>query len=430
MAKILLIYPRPDVIKRTRFGFSLNLLYLSSILKKFGHTIIDFMDFSLMNYNENEINKRIVLSDYIIIEIDSFPLKRSINLYNAVSLIEHIKFFFPEKKVITFGHDLSLYPRKIPSADYSISTMHFETEILSLIDSSKTNINYLLNFDELPFPDRSILSDYIEHGGSLIHKPNLMKSTLIQTSRGCLNKCSFCQRKGWQKQYKPHSVDYVVSEFKFLSKNKYINIWIADDNFTYNLKRSKQILSCLIDNNLTKDMKISCSSWTQIDEEFLYIAKNAHISIISFGIETTDKKIQKFYNKIIDLSYVSSLIRYANRIGLYTVGNFIIGAPMETEETIRKTFEYALDTPFDQVNIKILDYMIGSDLFDTLPDKITRNKRHIFACKEVGLNRFTFLELRNYIKNFKEIFDQSRRNILKHKIMKYGPPYEIRKNTR
>jgi hypothetical protein len=102
---------------------------------------------------------------------------------------------------------------------------------------------------------------------------------------------------------------------------------------------------------------------------------------------------------------------------------------METEDTIRKTFEYALDTPFDQVNIKILDYMIGSDLFDTLPDKIQKNKRHIFACKETGLNRFSFLELRNFIKDFKDKFNQSRRNILKQKIIKYGPPYKIRKNT-
>ena len=296
----------------------------------------------------------------------------------------------------------------------------------------KNNLKYNINtesFDKLPLPDRSLLSKYIEHGGNSSHPANLAKSTLIQTSRGCSNSCTFCQRKGWQKKFISHSVDYVVSEFRYLHKQNYKNIWITDDNFTFNLKRSKQILKSLIDDNVSEDMKISCSSWSQLDKEFLDIAKLANISIISFGVESANYEILDFYKKKINLNEIQCLINYADKIGLYTIGNFIIGAPMETRQTIENTFEFALDTAFDQINIKTLDYMVGSDLFDNLPEETKRNKRHIFACKENGLNKFRLSELKEKVNNFKNEFTLSREKKLDYKMKLFGTPYKMQNST-
>ena len=172
-------------------------------------------------------------------------------------------------------------------------------------------------------------------------------------------------------------------------------------------------------------MKISCSSWTKIDEEFLDIAKSANVSIISFGIESANIEILKFYNKKIDLKEVNKLISYADKIGLYTVGNFIIGSPMETKQTIENTFKYALQTPFDQVNLKILDYMAGSELFENLPAEQRGDRRHIFACKENGLNNFSINEIKEQITLFKQYFSINRREKLKNKVKKCGQPYKI-----
>lgn len=49
-----------------------------------------------------------------------------------------------------------------------------------------------------------------------------------------------------------------------------------------------------------------------------------------------------------------SIIRYANSLGIFTVGNFIIGAPMESESTITETFDLIKECEFDQINIKTL----------------------------------------------------------------------------
>jgi radical SAM superfamily enzyme YgiQ (UPF0313 family) len=432
MASILLIYPEPEQDKDPRFGFSLNLLYLGSILKYADHKIINYLDFSLEHYSPDELNSNIAKSDFIIFELDAFSLKRSSNINHAELLIANIKKKFPAKVIIAFGYDLALFPRKVAFAAFNISSDIIESKILKIIDGSNIDYNYNINtesFDKLPFPARSLLSNFIEYGGNNSHPANLAKSTLIQTSRGCLNSCTFCQRKGWQKKFIAHSVDYVVSEFRYLQKQNYKNVWITDDNFTFNLNRSKKILKRLIDYNISENMKISCSSWSKIDKEFLDLAESANISIISFGIESTNSEILDFYNKKIELEEIQYLINYADKIGLYTIGNFIIGAPMETKRTIENTFEYALDTAFDQVNIKTLDYMAGAELFEKLPMETKRNKRHLFACKENGLNNFRLSELREEANNFRNKFIMLREKKLDYKMKLFGIPYKMQNYT-
>ena len=60
----------------------------------------------------------------------------------------------------------------------------------------------------------------------------------------------------------------------------------------------------------------------------------------SFGIESGVSDILEFYKKQIDLDKATEIIQYADSIGIYTVGNFILGAPSENENSIQKTCSY------------------------------------------------------------------------------------------
>jgi radical SAM superfamily enzyme YgiQ (UPF0313 family) len=454
MADILLVYPAPDEFKERRFGFSLGLLYLASILKKAGHHIIKYLDYSIEVFNLEKFYTTAYKAEAVIFELDSFPLKRAINIRHGENLVrEMIKRYGSgakrTKKIILFGNDIVLVKSfcgrsrgavfskraplaaggKEPEFDYALAgsySNNIDTVVKSLITGVPVpELQPLNDIDQLPFPDRSLLTAYAEQGGAVDHDPNLQKSTLIRTSTGCLNNCIFCQRKAWYQMYRVHSIPYVLREFSQLKEHQYRNIWIIDDNFTFDLKRAKSLLNELSVRDLTGGMKIALSSWTRIDEEFLETAKNAHISIISFGVETANREIQQFYRKRIELVRFRDLIRYADQIGLYTVGNFIIGAPMETDSTIKETFDYILDTSFDRVNLKILDYMAGSELYENLPPEKRSTSRHIFACKENGLNDFPLKVLKDKINGFKIEFQRLRERRLKEKMSQYGPPYYL-----
>ena len=284
--------------------------------------------------------------------------------------------------------------RNIYNADITITQ-----DILACIISAVNNVlegnnSYqyrAYNLDDLPYPDRVLIETEPYY-----HRHN--DCTLIQTSRGCLNSCTFCQRQGWQNVHEEHSLEYAINEFKLLGQHKYKNIWIVDENFTYNLDRAKRILENLSKHKITCNMKIAISSWTHIDDEFLQIAHDANVSIISMGIESANADSLRFYKKDIDLNYVKHLVDKANEIGIFMVGNFIIGAPNETINDIKNTFSFIEDLRLDQVNIKILDYMSGSQLYEQLDQRIYSNN-HYFSCAENNLSDISLQTLKNMKNN-------------------------------
>lgn len=403
---ILLVYPKPTFDKKPRFGFSIQLLQLSSILKSSNMNVF-YLDYSYSEYSD-EIFSGYIKDKHItdiVVEIDTFALKRSENVLNALRILgiaKQLNIF-----TIAFGYGCILDGSEIENADLLIkgNALKEIPEHFGIINSYNDQNCY----DELPFPDRKALLD------NDFFKKNLT-STLIRTAEGCLNSCTFCQRQGWQSSFKSHSIDYVLAEFEYLHKNGYKNVWITDENFTFDLNRAKSILRLLAERNLTVGMKIAISSWCHIDIEFLDLARSANVSIISMGIESANKAILDFYNKKVDLEKTNELITYADSIGLYMVGNFIIGAPMETEETIMNTFRYIESSRLDQVNIKILDYMIGSKLYDTLGRK---DEHHYFGCYENGLCDFTLQELKEKKEKFLDKFYKSRKDEQNKKFKKY-----------
>ena len=91
---------------------------------------------------------------------------------------------------------------------------------------------------------------------------------------------------------------------------------------------------------------------------------SVHLALM---IESITKQNQDFYNKHFDKEKVRAMLDFADSLGLYTVGNFIIGSPYDSIETVEENLQYAIESKLDVVNIKTLDYMMGSELYDTLP---------------------------------------------------------------
>ncbi len=418
--EIVLVYPEPIQKKHKRFGFSLNIAYISSILKNNGLNTIIY-DFSNDDSSyDNLINYLTKFPNSIIaIEFDSFALARAENYENGLSLIDELKKLFPSCYIISFGFDCVILQKDIHDSDITIKK-DIVKEVCNKIFTLTINKELKqLRYDDLPFPDRDGFRkiDYFNKN---------YYSTLVQTSTGCNNTCVFCQRKGWQHKRYEHSINYVKNEFELLNSQGYKNIWIADENFTFNLMRAKELLKMLIDTQLSSKMKLAISSWSKIDYEFLELAKKAKVTIISMGIESANLEVLSFYRKQIDLNHVKDIISYANSLGIYMVGNFIIGAPMETEQMIENTFDYIDSLELDQVNIKVLDYMIGSELYSNLPQEM-KSKHHYFCCRENGLSSIKLCDLTKMKKRYIQKFINNNSDKLKMKIEKFGTPYFVMK---
>jgi len=419
MGNVMIIYPKPDENKSPRFGFSYDMMIIATVLANEGNNVI-IKDFSCEGYDYDKFCADIEdsLIDLVLIEFDSFALKRSENYSHGSELTSIIKRINAKLPVIAYGHYCYITKEDVYPADDTIKINCFNA-IFESINRSKTlakQIRSFSDYDSLPLIRRALLNqiDYYYKNRN---------STLIKTADGCENSCIFCQRKGWQRGYQAHSDRYVLDEFMLLKEQRFGNIWIVDDNFAFNLERAKRILRLLIDNNITEKMKISISTWSNIDEEFLDLAAMSNIKVISMGIESGNQSILDFYKKNINLEKTKSILRYANKQGLFTVGNFILGAPMESYQTIEETFNFIRECEFDQVNLKTLDYMMGSELYESIID-IAKGRSHLFACLENGFNQFRLQEIIDIKHRFLVEYNKENKERVMRKLIEFGMPYE------
>lgn len=410
---ILIVYPKPDKYKKPRFGFSYEMLTIATILSKFHR--VHIKDFSCESYDECELIEYIRRENIEVafIECDSFALKRSQNILHAATIIDILNRY---ATTVAYGNYCYITKRNFGNAVHTIT----ENDINNVIDCINqfeqiNRITHIDGYDELPYINRDLLL-------SIPYYKDNAQNTLLQTSKGCENTCIFCQRKGWQSCYVTHSDDYVLGEIRDIKSNGFQNVWITDENFTFNLPRAKRLIKKIIQANLHENLRFFISSWANIDEEFLNLAKESNIRIISFGIESGNAEILQFYRKNINIDKVPHVIQYANSIGIFTVGNFIIGAPMETEETINETFDLIKKCEFDQVNIKNLDYMVGSSLYESLADEL-KTEDNVFACFENGLNVFRLNDIKKRKEAFLSEYYDSHRSIIEKKIHFYGTPF-------
>ena len=77
---------------------------------------------------------------------------------------------------------------------------------------------------------------------------------------------------------------------------------------------------------------------------------------------------------------------------------------------------------FDQINIKTLDYMIGSTLYSSLPESLKKHD-HVFASAENGLTVFSVEELTSRRDAFVKDYYAKHRERLAEKIRRFGTPY-------
>ena len=170
---------------------------------------------------------------------------------------------------------------------------------------------------------------------------------LIESSRGCFGKCTFCLAAGYRKgiAYKP--LDVFLEELRFLASKGFQRFFLTDDDAMANYRHIKKILegvrnenlSLTLETNVRADSFVKCAQ----QEDFLVLAKAAGLQVIHLGIESGSPEILAYCQKGIELRQVREGVRLATQAGLIVESNFIIGLPPDNERTIRESMDFALE---------------------------------------------------------------------------------------
>jgi len=192
-------------------------------------------------------------------------------------------------------------------------------------------------------------------------------STIVTTSRGCSYNCSFCsETKFWGRKWRGRSAKKIVDELELLhDKYKKKTFWFGDDNFGFNRKRN--IGFC--DETLNRGLDINFWMESRIDhimrdQDLIPKFKKAGLIWVLLGVESPSQEQLDRYNKQLSIDNIKPTIKLLKQYDIVVQTCFMWGDVNDTEETLEKTYRYALELDADVFALQILTPFPGTDLYE------------------------------------------------------------------
>lgn len=402
----------------------LGLLYLASSLEKVGHNV-NILDYCMEQYDKEKLLSTLSSVSAVGITVRSFGT----NIIDKI--ITDIQEHDSDLPIIIGGPHCTIDPitaLKELKADICVEGdgEHIICEIADMLQGKKRintipgiyyndkqtihhnhPANVIMDLDSIPFPARHLVEKY-NYGQLYGNFFSLSKGrvTSMLISRGCPSHCTFCQTNAFMKKYRVRSANNIIEEIEEV-KQKYDFIYFVDDNFFLNNKISNEILDRLIEKKSNMEFSIAGARVDFADDIIIKKLKKAGAKVIAFGIESGNQDVLDFYNKKITLHQIEHAVNLTKRYGLYSLGYFMFGAPMETEKHLRDTINFAKKIKLDFVVIKTLHYLKGSQIWTEAfsQGKCENNEYVIPSDSRRDLGNFTPEELDEWsIKAYKEYY--------------------------
>ena len=207
----------------------------------------------------------------------------------------------------------------------------------------------------------------------------------LQTSLGCNFGCSFCminiinrdddQEIGVASDYSKMrfwSPDFIIKEFDNLAAYGVRTIRIVDEMFLLYKKYYVPLCEMLAQRDYSSDLRMWAYSRvdTVTDPELLNLVRLAGIRWLALGIESASREVRLEVSKgkfeDVDIKRVIQQIHEAD---IEVMGNYIVGLPGETHDTMRQTLNMSKELCTSGWNMYAAMALPGSELYKTATDR-------------------------------------------------------------
>jgi hopanoid biosynthesis associated radical SAM protein HpnJ len=218
------------------------------------------------------------------------------------------------------------------------------------------------NLDELPWVTKVYQRDLDVRRYNV---PFLLNPFIsLYTSRGCPAMCTFCL---WPQTHSGHrwrlrSTDDIAREVAYAKDAfPYVKeIFFDDDTFNYQRARTIELCKKLKPLNFTW----SCTSRVTTDYDTLKAMKESGCRLLIVGYESGDQQILKNIKKGATIDMALRFTDNCKKLGLVVHGDFIIGLPGETRESVRKTIDFAKRLDTETIQVSIAHPYPGTEFYD------------------------------------------------------------------
>lgn len=286
-------------------------------------------------------------------------------------LITELKVRYPQAIIVAGGEHISAIPeyclRDCPVLDYCVCGEGEQVflEVCEAISEQRpvsgipgvacldsqgcfvkgSGVTRMRNIDEIPWPywPEGYLETFWESGKSF--GVQTARDMPLMMTRGCPYRCTFCSNEDmWTTRYVLRDIDDVIAEVKFYyEKYQVTSFQIYDLTAITKKKWFLELLHRLVELNLPVEWSFPSGTRSEVlDEELLGLLKQVGTSYLCYAPESGSLRTLEAIKKQVHLDRLLESVYLANRIGLTTRTNFVIGFPQETRLDIWKTFWLAL----------------------------------------------------------------------------------------
>jgi len=227
---------------------------------------------------------------------------------------------------------------------------------------------FIHDLDSIPIPARHLLPHprfYQPTPASCRRVPY----AVIITSRGCPSRCTFCDRKIFGERFRKRSVPNIFKEIEAVISNYGVReIRFFDDTFTQDKKRVYEIC----DGFERRKLKIPWTCLTKsacVDGPLLKRMKKAGCWQVLYGFESGDNRMLKLLKKGNTVKVNKKAVCLTKEAGLEVRGDFIVGTPGETWESLEKTVRFAIDMKLDYAHFNKFIPFPGTELYEKLTEQ-------------------------------------------------------------
>jgi len=189
---------------------------------------------------------------------------------------------------------------------------------IAYYDSGKVVFNpgrcFITDLNSLPFPERVSTKEIVRQGFPVV----------INSSRGCMFNCSFCQIQKFYKlqigqPYRVRCPENVADEIEYLTHNFGAStFFFVDDNFIIGEKgkeRAYEIAREIIKRRLRINLILQCLP-SSVEKDLFEILKEAGLFLVYLGFESPIERILKSFRKPISLKDSLRAVKILSALGI------------------------------------------------------------------------------------------------------------------
>lgn len=227
----------------------------------------------------------------------------------------------------------------------------------------------LCRMDDLPFPAYDLAEGFPKRYHLAMFSSPQEPGANIISSRGCVYRCSYCDRSVYSNSFRWNSPEYTFEQVKWLRKDFGIrHVTFYDDLFTLNQDRVARLCGLLREANL--GVSFNCIVRVgHLNGELIQELKSAGCWMVHVGIESGDQDILDQHKEGLSLDLIRRDVHRLHDAGLWVKGLFMTGFPGETVASIRRSIDFACSLPLKDANVTAFTPYPGAPIHEGILDR-------------------------------------------------------------